>query len=81
MLRSIAPRDKTTVCKVTVAAPEGLDDLVKKRPSPGKIAYKERVRRILESPKAQTVASNMYYGLRKTARALKTRGGKASTKG
>ena len=81
MLRSIAPCDKTAVCKVTVAAPEGLDDLVKKRPSPGKVAYKGRVRRILESPKAQTVASNMYYGLRKMARALKTRGGKASTKG
>ena len=58
-----------------------LDDLVKKRPVPGKTAYKERVRRLLKSPKAQTVASNMYYGLRKTARAVKKRGGKASTKG
>ena len=58
-----------------------LDDLVKKRPVPGKTAYKERVRHLLKSPKAQTVASNMYYGLRKTARAVKKRGGKASTKG
>ena len=58
-----------------------LDDLVKKRPVPGKTAYKERARRLLKSPKAQTVASNMYYGMRKTARAVKKRGGKASTKG
>ena len=58
-----------------------LDDLVKERPVPGKVAYKERARRLLKSPKAQTVASNMYYGLQKTARAVKKRGGKASTKG
>ena len=58
-----------------------LDDLVKKRPVPGKTAYKERVRHLLKSPKAQTVASNMYYGLRKTARAVKKRGGTASAKG
>ena len=58
-----------------------LDDLVKERPVPGKVAYKERARRLLKSPKAQTVASNMYYGLQKTSRAVKKRGGKASTKG
>ena len=39
------------------------------------------MRRLLKSTKAQTVASNMYYGMRKTACAVKKRGCKASTKG
>ena len=58
-----------------------LNDLVKGRPVPGRAAYKERVRRLLKSPKAQTVAKNIYFSLRKTARAVKQRGGKASSKG
>ena len=34
-----------------------LNDLVKGRPVPGRTAYKERARRLLKSPKAQTVSS------------------------
>ena len=55
-----------------------LDDLVKKRPVPGRTAYKERVRRVLKSPRAQQVAKNLFRSLLKTARQVKQRGGKAS---
>jgi len=58
-----------------------LNDLVKKRQVPGRTAYKERVRRLLKSPKAQQVAKNIYRGLRKTALEVKNRGGKASSRG
>jgi hypothetical protein len=58
-----------------------LDDLAKKRPVPGPTAFKERVRRVLQSPEAQKVAQNIFRSLRKTALDVKDRGGKASSRG
>ena len=58
-----------------------LNDLVKGRPVPGRIAYRERVRRLLKSPKAQVVGKNIFCSLPKTCHEIKKRGGKASSKG
>jgi len=44
-----------------------LDDFVKRRPVPGKEAYKARVRRVLRSRQAQVVASKCFASLHKTA--------------
>ena len=35
-----------------------LTDLQEKRPVPGKLAYKERIRRLLKTKRAQTAAAN-----------------------
>ena len=56
-------------------------DLDKKREVPGHMAHKERLRRLLKSPKAVQVAKNIYRGLRKTALEVKNRGGQASSRG
>ena len=58
-----------------------LDDLVKKRPVLGRTAYKERIRRLLKSPKAQQVAKNMFRSLMKVAQEVKDNGGHASERG
>ena len=44
-----------------------LDDFVKRRPVPGKEAYRVRVRRVLRSRQAQDVASKCFASLHKTA--------------
>ena len=57
-----------------------LNDAVTGRPVLGKMAYKDRVRRVIKTLKAQTVAANIAKGLRKTCRAvLKAKG--AAVKG
>ena len=58
-----------------------LDDLVNDRPVPGATSYKERVRRVLKSPKAQQVAKNIFRGFRKTALDIKNRKGQAAPRG
>ena len=58
-----------------------LDDLVNDRPVPGATAYKERVRRVLKSPKAQQVAKNIFRGFRKTALDIQKRRGQAAARG
>jgi len=58
-----------------------LEDLMKKRAVPGRMAYKERVRRLSRSPKAEQVAKNIYRGFRKTALDVKNRWGQASSHG
>ncbi len=58
-----------------------LEDLIKKRPVPGRTAYQERVRRLLKSPRAQQVAKNMFRSLRKVAQDVKNKGGRASARG
>jgi len=58
-----------------------LEDLMKKRAVPGRMAYKEHVRRSVRSPKAQQVANNIFRGFRKTALDVKNRWGQASSRG
>ena len=55
-----------------------LDDFVKKRPVPGKEAYKARVRRVLRSRQAQDVASKCFASLHKTAAEVDANEGGAS---
>ena len=57
-----------------------LADLAKKRPVPGKFAYKERVKRLLKSPWAQKAAKNIFMPLRKTALDVRRRKGGASSR-
>ena len=54
-----------------------LADLVNKRPVPGRMAYKQRVVRLLKTPKAQTVAKNIFNGHTKVCRAIKKSRGMA----
>ena len=55
-----------------------LADAVAKRPVLEKFAYRERVRRVLKSKKAQKVASNIAGGFRKTCRIVDIKLGAAS---
>jgi hypothetical protein len=55
-----------------------LMDAVKKRPTLGKMAYRVRVRRVLQSAAAQRVAKNCALGLRKVCQEVVKRGGRAS---
>ena len=55
----------------------GLADLVARRPALGKTAYKERVKRILKSAKAQAVAKNLLGNLRTVAARVVKAGGRA----
>ena len=53
-----------------------LQDLVKKRPVLGRMAYKQRVKRLIKSPKAKEVAANCFDGLRRVAKhIIKNKGG------
>ena len=54
-----------------------LADLAAGRPVPGKLAYKERIKRLLKSPKAQTVAKNFFRNLRTVAKRVDKAQGKA----
>ena len=58
----------------------GLKDAVAKRPVLGKTAYRERVRRVLQTKKAQQVAKSCALGLRKVCRAV-IKGGGIATRG
>ena len=60
---------------------QDLNDLKKGRRVPGRTAYKERVRRLVKSPRAQQVAKNIFRGFRKTALDIKNRRGQASSPG
>ena len=55
-----------------------LKDAVSKRPVLGKTAYRERVRRVLKSKKARTVAKNCTLGLRKVCKQVAQSGGIAT---
>jgi len=55
-----------------------LKDAVSKRPVLGKTAYRERVRRVLKSQKARTVAKNCTLGLRKVCKQVVQSGGIAT---
>ena len=57
-----------------------LKDAVAKRPVLSKMAYRERVKRVLKTKKAQTVAKNCALGLRKVCKAV-VRGGGIATRG
>jgi hypothetical protein len=57
-----------------------LADAVAKRPVLSKVAYRERVRRVVKSKKAQEAASNIALGLRKVCREVVAKKGHA-TKG
>lgn len=48
-----------------------LADLKAGRPVPGRTAYRERVKRLLRSQKAQTVARNFYSNIRTVAKRVK----------
>jgi len=53
-----------------------LTDLQEKRPVPGKLAYKERIRRLLKTKRAQTAAANYarsWHGVCKLV--VKSKGG------
>ena len=54
-----------------------LNDFVNKRPALGKVAYKARVRAVLNSARATRVASNCFYNLHKktAAEVIKNQGG------
>jgi len=54
-----------------------LADLVNKRPVPGRMAYKQRVVRLLKTDKAQTVAKNIFKGHKKVCKAIKKSRGMA----
>ena len=47
----------------------------------GAKAYKERVRRVLNSAKAQQVAKNIFRGFKKTALDIQNRKGQAAARG
>ena len=53
-------------------------DAVSNRPVLGKTAYRERVRRVLKSQKARTVAKNCALGLRKVCKHVVESGGIAT---
>ena len=55
-----------------------LKDAVSKRAVLGKTAYRERVRRVLKSQKARTVAKNCALGLRKVCKQVVQSGGIAT---
>ena len=55
-----------------------LRDAIAKRPLLTKVAYRERIRRLCASQKAQRVASNIALGLRKTCKEVKLKRGAAS---
>ena len=57
-----------------------LKDAVAKRPVLSKMAYRERVKRVLRTKKAQTVAKNCALGLRKVCKAV-VKGGGIATRG
>ena len=57
-----------------------LKDAVAKRPVLGKVAYRERVRRVLQTKKAQKVAKSCALGLRKVCKAV-IKGGGIATRG
>ena len=50
-------------------------DLKAGRPVPGKTAYKQRLRVLLRSPKAQSVAKAIAKGFRKTCAEVSKKGG------
>ena len=53
-----------------------LADLAAGRAVPGKLAYRERIKRLLKSPKAQEVAKNFFRNLRTVAKKIvKAKGG------
>ena len=56
-----------------------MKDAMSKRAVLGKTAYRERVRRVLKSHKAQTVAQNCALGLRKVCKQVVNGG--VATKG
>ena len=47
-----------------------LADLAAGRAVPGKRAYRERIKRLLKSPKAQEVAKNFFRNLRTVAKKI-----------
>ena len=55
-----------------------LKDAVSKRPVLGKIAYRERVKRVLQTKKAQNVAKKCALGLRRVCKAVINGGGIAT---
>ena len=57
-----------------------LKDAVAKRPVLTRMAYRERVKRVLKTRKAQTVARNCTLGLRNVCRKV-VRGGGVATRG
>ena len=57
----------------------GLADALAKRPVLSKPAYTERVRRVLKTKKAQTVAANCANSLRRTCKEVKLKRGAASS--
>ena len=52
-----------------------LADLVAGRAVPGKLAYKERMKRLLKSPKAQQVAKNFLRNCTVSKKVIKAKGG------
>ena len=50
-------------------------DLVAGRAVPGKLAYKERMKRLLKSPKAQQVAKNFLRNCTVSKKVIKAKGG------
>ena len=55
-----------------------LKDAVAKRPVLGKMAYRQRVRRVMQSAKARNVAINTWGSFRKTCREVVKKKGKAT---
>ena len=56
-----------------------LKDALRRRPSLGKLAYKARVRTVLQSRSAQTAAKNIVKAYRKTCQEIVRTGGAASS--
>ena len=61
-----------------VASPHGLGGFAPKAPPVGKTAYTMRVKGVIKSQKAQTVAGNFARRLRKACKQVKDRGGAAA---
>ena len=57
-----------------------LKDAVSKRPVLGKMAYRERVKRVLQTKKAQNVAKKCALGLRRVCKVV-IKGGGIATRG
>ena len=55
-----------------------LKDAVAKRPVLGKTAYRERVRRVLQTAKARKCAANTFASFRKTCREVIKKKGRAT---